>query len=267
MSFATISVASDPHFATFFLNSTAHFQHLLWRNMDPEPFQVKPTTREQAEYQDAVLYGYQQMDRIVGQAIALAGDTHAIVFSSALGQQPCLKYEEQGGKVFYRPKTLRAFTTWAGLSMPHEIQPVMSEEFHLIFESESDAAAAEHQLQSRRLDDRAALRVRREGSDIMTGCGIYERVADDRQLTANGAAPRPFMDLFYMADGLKSGMHHPDGILWIRRLDRQHTVHEERVSLTDVAPTLLALQGIDSDQWMPGTVLPGVVEQAHVAAR
>ncbi len=235
-----------PDFATFFLNSTAHFQHLHWRNMDPEPFQVKPTSREQAEYQDAVLYGYQQMDRIVGQALDLAGDTHAIVFSSALGQQPCLKYEDQGGKVFYRPKTFRDFTTWAGLTMPHEIQPVMSEEFHLIFESDADAEAAERQLRTVQLDGRPALRVHREGSDIMTGCGIYDRITGDPELTAAGSAPRRFLDLFYMADGLKSGMHHPDGIFWIRRLDRRHRVHEERVPLTDVAPTLLALQDVDA---------------------
>src|SRR3546814_15307754 len=63
---------------------------------------------------------------------------------------------------------------------------------------------------------------------IMTGCGIFDRIAGDPQLTADGASPRRFLELFYMADGLKSGMHHPDGIFWIRRLDRQHVVHEER---------------------------------------
>lgn len=258
--------AERPDFATFFLNSTAHFQHLHWRNMDPEPFQVKPSSKEQAEYQDAVLYGYQQMDRIVGQALDLAGATHTIVFSSALGQQPCLKYEEQGGKVFYRPKNFRAFTTWAGLNMPHEIQPVMSEEFHLVFESEADAQAAERQLATVRIAGRPGLRVRREGSDIMTGCGIFDRVEGTPEITAEGAAPRSFLDLFYLAEGLKSGMHHPDGIFWIRRLDRHHAVHADRVPLVDVAPTLLALQGVDASPWMGGEVLPGVLEEVPAGA-
>jgi hypothetical protein len=52
----------EPTFSTFFLNSTAHYQHSYWRNMNPEPFQIKPTAAEQAEYAPAVLFGYQEMD-------------------------------------------------------------------------------------------------------------------------------------------------------------------------------------------------------------
>lgn len=251
-----------PDFATFFLNSTAHFQHLHWRNMDPEPFSVKPSSAEQAEYQDAVLYGYQQMDRVVGKALALAGDTHTIVFSSALGQQPYLKAEEHGGKVFYRPKQFREFTEWAGLAMPHEIQPVMSEEFHLIFENDADAIAAEAQLRTVTIDGNPGLRIRRTGSDIMTGCGIFQKVAGDPVLRAGGATDRPFLSMFYLAEGVKSGMHHPDGILWIRRLDHRHRIHEDKVPLVSVAPTLLALQDVDASPWMSGAVLPGAVDAA-----
>ena len=53
-----------PAFSTFFLNSTAHFQHAHWRNMDPEPFKIKPTDDDQAEYQHAVRYGYEEMDSV-----------------------------------------------------------------------------------------------------------------------------------------------------------------------------------------------------------
>ena len=52
----------QPHFATFFLNSTAHLQHKFWRNMDPDAFTIKPSAREQAELQNAVRFGYEQMD-------------------------------------------------------------------------------------------------------------------------------------------------------------------------------------------------------------
>ncbi|MGH7594429.1 MAG: hypothetical protein ACRELE_11360, partial [Gemmatimonadales bacterium] len=51
---------------------------------------------------------------------------------------------------------------------------------------------------------------------------------------------------FYLADGLKSGMHHPDGILWIRGADHRHRVHAERIPLRAVAPTVLAMFGIDA---------------------
>lgn len=251
-----------PDFATFFLNSTAHFQHLHWRNMDPEPFRVKPTDAEQAEYANAVLYGYQQMDRVVGKALALAGDTHTVVFSSALGQQPYLKAEEHGGKVFYRPKSFRTFTEWCGLDMPHEIQPVMSEEFHLVFENEADAARAEAQLRTVTIDNRPGMRVRRTGTDIMTGCGIFEKLTGNPEITVAGQSPRPFLDLFYLAEGVKSGMHHPDGILWIRRPDRVHR-DGGRVPLKAVAPTLLAMQGVEPPAYMTGEVLEDALPAGH----
>ncbi|MBA2291438.1 MAG: alkaline phosphatase family protein [Gemmatimonadales bacterium] len=246
-----------PDFSTFFLNSTAHFQHVHWRNMDPTPFAVKPTDKEQANYENAVLYGYQQMDDVVGRALALAGNTHTIVFSSALGQQPCVKYEESGGKVFYRPHNFRAFTSWAGLTMPHEIQPVMSEEFHVILESEDDAKAAEAQLATLMMNGRQVMRVRREGTDLMVGCGIFDRIDGEPTISAAGQPVAKFFELFYLADGLKSGMHHPDGILWIRNESRHHYVHPEKIPLRSVAPTLLAMFGVDARAWMPGEVLGG----------
>lgn len=246
-----------PDFATFFLNSTAHFQHLHWRNMDPGAFQVQPTAAEQAEYENAVLYGYQQMDVIVGKALALAGDRYTLMLASALGQQPCLKYEEQGGKVFYRPRKFEAFTAWAGLTMPHQIQPVMSEEFHIVFNSESDARTAATKLEAITVDGRPAMRVRSEGNDLMVGCGIFEHLDGSPVMRSPHAQDTPFLEMFYLAEGLKSGMHHPDGILWIRRPGQKPTAHETRVPLRSVAPTILQLLGIDPAGHMPAMPLFG----------
>ena len=53
-----------------------------------------------------------------------------------------------------------------------------------------------------------------------------------------------FFDFFYKIEGLKSGMHHPDGMLWIREPARSHSHHGEKVPLAAVAPTLLDLLGI-----------------------
>jgi hypothetical protein len=61
-----------PDFSTFFSNSTAHFQHLYWRNMEPGHFRVQPTADEQAIYERAVLYGYQQMDALLHRFMQLA---------------------------------------------------------------------------------------------------------------------------------------------------------------------------------------------------
>src|SRR5204862_437923 len=47
-----------PAFSTFFLNSTAHYQHAYWDSMDPEAF-GKQTTSNAEAHRDAILYGYQ----------------------------------------------------------------------------------------------------------------------------------------------------------------------------------------------------------------
>ena len=63
-----------PHFSTFFLNSTAHLQHMYWRNMEPEAFSLKPGREEQRELANAVLFGYQTMDRLVADVRRLVGE-------------------------------------------------------------------------------------------------------------------------------------------------------------------------------------------------
>ena len=62
----------------------------------------------------------------------------------------------------------------------------------------------------------------------------------------------PFFQLFYRVDGLASGMHHPDGMLWIRTPARQHRVEPFKVPLVSVAPTLLEMFGIPKPDYMRG---------------
>src|SRR6185369_3964172 len=123
-----------PAFSTFFLNSTAHFQHFYWRNLEPERFAVRPDADEQRAHADAVLFGYRQMDRLVAETLAMAGNDATVVLCTALSQQPCLTYEESGGKVIYRPRDFERLLAFAGVTAPHRVAPVMAEEFHVYLE-------------------------------------------------------------------------------------------------------------------------------------
>src|SRR4030095_15459502 len=60
-----------PTFSTLFLNSTAHFQQLHWREMEPQLFQVQPTAEELADYRTAILFGYRQMDGLVARILKM----------------------------------------------------------------------------------------------------------------------------------------------------------------------------------------------------
>lgn len=252
-----------PHFSTFFLNSTAHLQHAYWRYMEPDHFQVKPTPEERARYEGAVLFGYQEMDRLLGQIMELAGGNTTLVLATALGQQPCTIYEEGGGKRFYRPRNLESLLEFAGVDESHDSSPVMSEQFHVYFESPADRESAEQKLRALTVNGRPVMRVEPEDSTgIFTGCAIFDEIASDARI-AGAKGERPFFDLFYKAETVKSGMHHPDGALWIRTPDRSHSVREGRVPLRAVAPTLLTLLGVEPPAHM--SAAPLALEPATVA--
>ncbi len=244
-----------PDFGTFFLNSTAHFQHLYWRNMEPEHFKVKPEPGEQAVYEDAILFGYEQMDQICGRLLDMVGDETTLMFATALSQQPCLTYEESGGKVIYRPNDFDAFVRMVGIPKPSEVTPVMAEEFHLDFSSEELAREAESRLRELRYEGDEALNIVREGTDLLCGCQVWTDVSADAVLQLDGSKTVPFFDAFYKIDTVKSGMHHPEGMLWIRRPGGPRAEASGKVPLTAIAPTILAMYGLEPPDYMRGAML------------
>jgi hypothetical protein len=225
--------------------------------MDPEPFKIKPTDADQAEYQHAVRYGYEEMDRIVGDIVSAAPANAVIVMATALSQQPCLIYEDIGGKTFYRARTFEPLIQFAGITGCQKVEPVMSEEFHLRFGNERDAEDAAARLSALRVDGRQAMQVERRDANVFSGCIIYSQLDHDKLLEGgtNGKST-PFFRLFYQVESLKSGMHHPDGILWVRIPESRPSVSPAKVSLRDLPPTILSLFGIEKPAYMTGRILP-----------
>ncbi len=234
-----------PRFATFFSNSVAHMQHTHWREMEPERFALQPTPEQRARYQHAIRFAYEETDRLVGRFLELAGDETTLIFCTALSQQPEAAWDASGGKCFYRPRKMAELTAFAGVRSPHVFSPVMSEEFWLEFEDEAGAREGEAALGALRVSGEAAFRVSREGRDLYAGCGIHHALAEDARLESGAGEARPFFELLYAADTLKSGVHHPDGLLWIRTPDARHVAHAEKVPLTAIAPTVLGLLDVD----------------------
>lgn len=231
----------QPTLSSLFLNSTAFYQHRFWRNMQPEVFGIKPGVNE-ASKRHAIQYGYEQMDAIVGEVLDTVEPDTTIVLCTALSQQPYLLAEEAGGKRCYRPHSLEAFASKLKLSGVRHVTAVMAEQFHLHFGTEREAIIAEELLMRASLDGRQVLFARRSGADVLTGCAIFHAV-DEKSCITMGELRVSFFDIFYQVDALKSGMHHPDGILWIRTPSGAHKVHTEKVSLQAVAPTILHLVG------------------------
>lgn len=247
--FRSVYEEERPAFATFFSNSTAHFQHMYWRNLDPDEFQIRPSDEEQRRYADAIALGYEQMDALVTSAMRLADETGAtLMFCTGLSQQPYLLAEGSGGKYTYRPRDFDGVVAAVGAPSSETVAPVMAGEFHTIFQSSNHAAVAAERFRNATVDGEPAFNVRLVGRDVFTGCRITRDLpADVELIDADGGSHR-FHDLFYRFETAKSGYHHPDGMWWLRT-GRHHAV-EEPVSLRSIAPTVLRMLGVDVPETM-----------------
>lgn len=231
-----------PHFSTFFSNSTAHFQHYFWREMEPHLFKVQPTLEQRVVHGDAILFGYQEMDKLIGRFLALADPDTIVIFATAISQQPCLVYEEQGGKVMYRPRDFSRLMSLAGITEPYTISPVMAEVFNVQLESEIDATRVEAKLRTLCVDGHQAMQLQNKGTAIHVKCQVHHKLSASANIGCSGQREAvPFFDIFYQLEEMKSGMHDPDGILWIRMPEKEHRIHRGKVPLASVAPTILQL--------------------------
>jgi hypothetical protein len=260
----------QPNFATFFLNSTAHLQHCYWRHWEPDVFEVRPSAAELRDYGDAIPYGYRAMDRLVGKLVRLVGPDATIVFATGLSQQPYLRFEQSGGRNYYRPRSGTALREGLGLAQPHTFEPVMAEQFYLRFGDSASADQAERLLESFVVEDlnlktaqsKRALHFERRDGALLVQCNCTHAVGEDAVLRSKvtGRECR-FFEIFYRLDALKSGQHHPSGALWIRQPDRVHTVYSDPVSIRSIAPTILHWFDIPAPSSMETSAIEAVLDR------
>jgi hypothetical protein len=230
-----------PRFSTFFSNSTAHFQHYHWREMEPHLFKVQPTEEKAATHEKTILFGYQQMDEMIGRFMALAAADTVLIFATALSQQPCLVYEDQGGKVTYRPKQISRLMKFADVTEAHTTAPLMAEVFNIHLKSEDDATSVQTKLEALQIEGRQAMQLLRKGTLITAKCQVHEKLPIEARISRKGGGDISFFDMFFELEDVKSGMHHPDGMLWIHLPEKAPRQHTEKVLLASVAPTILQL--------------------------
>lgn len=253
-----------PAFSTFFINSTAHYQHYHWRNMEPDAFVLKPEDGERDRLGNAILYGYQQMDEIVGECMELAKDGAIIVLCTALGQQALTAYEDEGGKQVFRLSSPARTLALAGVDGGYDFRPVMAEEFQLKFSSDAGAEIALAKIAGLLLDDgRNLFSGHREGDQLLLRCAVIQPPPESTQIVFPGRnEPEMFYSHFYPLESIKSGGHHPDGIFWVRTPAKTHQVLERKLSLQEIAPTLLALCGVDTPPSFSHAATPEIVAAA-----
>lgn len=229
----------QPDFATFFINSTAHYQHSFWRHMAPEAFVNKPGETERARYKDAILFGYQQMDRLLGDFFKLEADGITLILATALSQQPYLKYESIGGHNFYRPRNIEALLQRLGIDYS-AVYPVMTHQYVVHFDQPKAMEAARVRIGDLTYEGAPVFEIQPGvENSIYIGNQVRTRLPEDAQMqdARMPGQSLPYFGTFYRIDGIKSGRHHPDGVLWFKGGRRAE--HSDKISILDVFPTLL----------------------------
>lgn len=239
-------------FATFFSNSTAHFQHYFWRDMEPGKFTIPVPSKNDPSLKTAVPDGYVAMDRLMGRFMRDYPDA-LLVFCTALSQQPWI----DTSKCTFRPRDFHAFLKFAGVQSNYSgVRPVMAEQFHIDCASDHDAMVIQEAIQKLSVDGKPLMFVRRNGSVVFAGCRIYDDSALHGTVeSATGSAP--FDTLFYMIGTMRSGKHHPDGALWVRT--GRHKVYPDRVPIVDIAPSILEFFHVGKPAYMRGQPLQSFV--------
>jgi hypothetical protein len=242
--FTSLYKEYKPDFSTFFSNSTAHLQHSYWRHMDPDAFTVKPSQSDMPIYGDAIFLGYKEMDKMLGRLQSLVGPRDLLVFATGLSQQPFLRKEADGGQHFYRLRNVESFLKMLNIEYK-SVEPVMTHQFMMRFENDAQSKHAMERLSAVRLGNLAAFGFHDNGTtDIYFGLEPHHQIEANAVLTTphNNSSWR-FFDMAYQIEAIKSGCHHPDGMLWF-----QTGTHMDagRCSILDVYPTLLNLFNQDS---------------------
>jgi hypothetical protein len=228
-----------PDFATFFLNSTAHYQHAYWHCLFPEDFGKGPEDQEVLRFKDSILTGYIAMDKLLEKCKAFEKEGATLVLATGLSQHSNAHSDLR----FYRNRDVTGFLRMLDI-FPLSVLPVMAEQYSLVFEDANTCELAKTKLKSLRCGGQQLLYLGDSRDNaVLVGCRIRDTLPSDAVIETEQTESLHFHEHYYALSHTKSGTHHPDSVLWFKT--GHHEVHKEKVSILDIFPTLLDFFDID----------------------
>jgi Type I phosphodiesterase / nucleotide pyrophosphatase len=263
--FAKLYRRERPDFATWHSNHAAHYMHHYWRAWDDSKFLAKSPPDEREKYGEAVPFGYQLCDELLGRAFDLIDDQTVLAVASSMGQQPYVSEKYDQGKIVVRVKNIDTLLDVIGKDGITETVPTMVPQWNLAVPDAGRRLAVKQQFEGvRRIVGDASepgFSVSETGHVLtITPLGLARKVPGIEYLfPACGGRPetRHAMDDLFAMDTptVKQGMHHINGILAFYGKSIKRGTNLAPCTNLDVAPTLLSMMGLGPPPVMEGRVL------------
>ena len=273
--FETLYRRYRPDFATWHTNHVAHYMHHYWRAMDDSKFNAPAPAEEKRKYGEAVEYGYELADELLGRFLRLIDEDTILVLASSMGQQPYIAELYPEGKIVVRFKDIRKVLDIIGARGVTEVVPTMVPQWNVKIPDDAERARVKSLLERAQVKNapRPEAFHLAEVGDILTVTpfGLAKREGEIRYFfpDAPNANPKGYLidELFETdAPSPKEGMHHPTGLLVIWGKGIRPGVEIKNTTNLDIAPTLLSLLGIPVPSLMTGRVLSEAWGEAPGAA-
>jgi len=249
----------QPDFATFHSNHVAHYMHTYWKAMEPHLFD-QPTSKEEIEtYGGAIEFGYRKADDLLAKILNLIGPDTVLAVASSMGQQPYLS-DLKDGKAINQLRSLEQLMEVLGLKGQVRAIFAMSGQFNIYADSEAIKNLAEKRLRDAYIDtpERPMFAVKSVDQALTATLKRYDEIAPSSRcfFPVDGqTTPHPYSQLVHNTGMVKSGYHHPEGILMLYGNGIRPGVHIAGSNNLDIAPTLLSLLGLPVPAEMKGRVL------------
>jgi hypothetical protein len=270
-----------PAFGTLHLNHVAYMQHRYWRAAEPNLFrdELSPTDqrffadvderkRYERDFAGWIDKSFEYTDAILGKVLEIVDDNTIVLVGTGLGQRPFDPVSEIHNPVVRLVKERELFDA-IGLrdySVRHQMNPDLT----VNFKDEAAATAAARALEGLFVDPAENLfHVARRGAQVFVELNMPRRhsageMPPIRHRTNAGFSAAFARHIHEHSTADQSTAHHKDsGWLLAYSKGKRLSATENSLSVTEIAPTILAWFGVPTPAWMDGSRAPLIAVEAH----
>ena len=261
----------QPDFASFHTNHVAHYMHTYWKAMKPEIFPQETSAEEVRTYGRAVEFGYQSADELLSRVVKLVDENTVLMIASSMGQQPFIS-DLKKGKAINQLKSLDRLMQILGVEHKARALSTMSDQFNIYADDPATVEHVVHALEVAYVDKPSLpmFVVKRLESGITATLKRYDEIGETSRIYFPHLGDNnnifQYDDLVYSTGMVKSGFHHPKGMMILYGAGVRAGGTVDACNNLDLAPTMLTILGLPVPDEMKGRVLHEALIQQHTAA-